>query len=129
LRVLRFAPAKLSLMMRKSSPATCVNCGLPAQSPMAQTLGAVVSNRSLTRIYPRASNPTPAFSSPMSCVFGTRPAATRMSLPGHAAATPEARRLVERFEWHYTPKHGSWLDLAESELGVLSLWDSTQARS
>src|SRR4030095_4615871 len=32
----------------------------------------------------------------------------------------EARRLVERYEWHYTPKHGSWLDLAESELGVLS---------
>jgi DDE superfamily endonuclease len=32
----------------------------------------------------------------------------------------EARRLVERFEWHYTPKHGSWLDLAESELGVLA---------
>jgi hypothetical protein len=27
---------------------------------------------------------------------------------------------VERFEWHYTPKHGSWLDLAESELSVLS---------
>jgi hypothetical protein len=32
----------------------------------------------------------------------------------------EARRLAERFEWHYTPKHGSWLDLAESELGVLA---------
>src|SRR5258707_3421076 len=32
----------------------------------------------------------------------------------------EARRLVERFEWHYSPKHGRWLDLAESELGVLS---------
>jgi hypothetical protein len=32
----------------------------------------------------------------------------------------EARRLVERFEWHYTPKHGSWLDLAESGLAVLS---------
>ena len=30
----------------------------------------------------------------------------------------EARRLVERFEWHYTPKHGSWLDMAESELSV-----------
>ena len=32
----------------------------------------------------------------------------------------EARRLVERFELHYTPKHGSWLDMAESELGVLA---------
>ena len=32
----------------------------------------------------------------------------------------EARRLVERFEWRYTPKHGSWLNLAESELGVLA---------
>jgi hypothetical protein len=32
----------------------------------------------------------------------------------------EARRLTERFEWHYTPKHGSWLDMAESELGVLA---------
>ncbi len=32
----------------------------------------------------------------------------------------EARRLVERFEWHYTPKHGSWLNMAESELSVLS---------
>ena len=30
----------------------------------------------------------------------------------------EARRLVERFEWHYTPKHGSWFDMAESELSV-----------
>jgi hypothetical protein len=37
-----------------------------------------------------------------------------------AFPAPEARRLVERFEWHYTPKHGSWLNLAESELGVLS---------
>jgi hypothetical protein len=32
----------------------------------------------------------------------------------------EARRLVERFEWHYTPKHGGWLNMAESELGVLA---------
>jgi hypothetical protein len=37
-----------------------------------------------------------------------------------AFPAPEARRLFERFEWHYTPKHGSWLDMAESELGVLS---------
>lgn len=32
----------------------------------------------------------------------------------------EARRLIERFEWHYTPKRGSWLNLAESELAALS---------
>jgi DDE superfamily endonuclease len=32
----------------------------------------------------------------------------------------EARRLVKRFEWRYTPKHGSRRDMAESELGVLS---------
>jgi len=37
-----------------------------------------------------------------------------------AFPAPEARRLVERFEWHYTPKHGSWLNMAESELGTLS---------
>jgi hypothetical protein len=49
------------------------------------------------------------------------------NLNTHAAASlyqafpaAEARRLVERFEWHYTPKHGSWLNLAESELGVLA---------
>ena len=37
-----------------------------------------------------------------------------------AFSPAEARRLAERFEWHYTPKHGSWLDMAESELAVLS---------
>jgi DDE superfamily endonuclease len=49
------------------------------------------------------------------------------NLNTHAAASlyqacpaAEARRLVERFEWRYTPKHGSWLNLAESELGVLA---------
>jgi DDE superfamily endonuclease len=31
----------------------------------------------------------------------------------------EAKRLADRFEFHYTPKHGSWLDMAEIELGVL----------
>jgi hypothetical protein len=32
----------------------------------------------------------------------------------------EARRLANRFEFHYTPKHGSWLNIAEIELSVLS---------
>lgn len=32
----------------------------------------------------------------------------------------EGRRLCERFEVHYTPKHASWLNMAETELSVLS---------
>lgn len=31
----------------------------------------------------------------------------------------EARRLINRFEFHFSPKHGSWLNMAEIELGVL----------
>ena len=30
----------------------------------------------------------------------------------------EALRLKERIEWHYTPKHGSWLNMAEIEIGM-----------
>ena len=33
----------------------------------------------------------------------------------------EARRIAERLEIHYTPKHGSWLNMAEIEIGVLAL--------
>lgn len=34
--------------------------------------------------------------------------------------TPEeAHRLMGRFEWHYTPEHGSWLNVAEIELSIL----------
>ena len=36
-----------------------------------------------------------------------------------AFAPEEARRIAEKLEWHYTPKHGSWLDMAEIELSVL----------
>ena len=32
----------------------------------------------------------------------------------------EARRLVQRFEFHFTPKHGSWLNMAEIELSALA---------
>ena len=32
----------------------------------------------------------------------------------------EARRIAERLQVHYTPKHGSWLNMAEIEIGVLS---------
>jgi hypothetical protein len=32
----------------------------------------------------------------------------------------EARRIAARLEFHYTPKHGSWLNMAELEISVLS---------
>ena len=32
----------------------------------------------------------------------------------------EARRVIQRLEFHYTPKHGSWLNMAEIEFSVLS---------
>jgi len=39
----------------------------------------------------------------------------------YATFSPEkARDLCERFEFHYTPKHGSWLNMAEIEIGLLT---------
>jgi hypothetical protein len=32
----------------------------------------------------------------------------------------EAKRILDRLEFHYTPKHGSWLNIVEIEIGVLS---------
>jgi hypothetical protein len=38
----------------------------------------------------------------------------------YEAFEPEqARRIAAKLEWHYTPKHGSWLNMAEIELSVL----------
>lgn len=37
-----------------------------------------------------------------------------------AFAPEEARRITKRVEFHYTPKHGSWLNMAEIELGVFT---------
>lgn len=49
-------------------------------------------------------------------------------------APEEARRLLDRLEFHYTPKHASWLNMAEIEISVLNRQclkrriDSAQAR-
>jgi hypothetical protein len=37
-----------------------------------------------------------------------------------AFAPAEARRLIRKLEFHYTPKHGSWLNMAECEFAVLA---------
>lgn len=38
----------------------------------------------------------------------------------HAFAPHEARRILARVEWHFTPLHGSWLNMAELEFSVLA---------
>ena len=35
-------------------------------------------------------------------------------------APEEARRIAAKIEWHYTPEHGSWMNMAECELSVLA---------
>src|SRR5208337_2513610 len=81
------------------------------------------------RQHPGLSSPLIAKSDPMTWGVGNCDLITLLqdNLNIHAKSSlyqafpaPEARRLVQRFEWVYTPKHGSWLDLAESELAVLS---------
>ena len=37
-----------------------------------------------------------------------------------AFAPEEAQSIAQKIEWHYTPEHGSWLNMAETELSVLS---------
>jgi len=44
----------------------------------------------------------------------------KLASPYEAFEPERARRLAERFEVHHTPKHGSWLNVAEIELSVLS---------
>ena len=48
------------------------------------------------------------------------------NLSTHTAAAPyhtfppaEARRVIRRLEFHYTPKHASWLNMVEIEIGML----------
>jgi hypothetical protein len=51
---------------------------------------------------------------------------SRTSLHTHTPASlyetfppAEARRILQRLEFHYTPKHGSWLNMAEIEIAIL----------
>ena len=32
----------------------------------------------------------------------------------------EARRILDKTEWHYTPKHGSWVNMAETEIRIMN---------
>ena len=39
---------------------------------------------------------------------------------GHQLEPAQARRLLDKLEFHYTPKQGSWLNMAEIEFSLLS---------
>ena len=68
-----------------------------------------------SRTCSRSTTPTPSGS----CWCKTTSTPTPASL--YEAFPPaEARRLADRLELHYTPKHGSWLNMAEIELAVLA---------
>jgi hypothetical protein len=61
--------------------------------------------------YPTAEQPVPVMDN-----LNTRTLAALYEVVEPA----EARRLIEKLEVHYTPKHGSWLNMAEIEFSVLS---------
>ena len=42
-----------------------------------------------------------------------------LAAPAMAQDDPEADRIAEKLEFHYIPKHGSWLNMAEIEFSVL----------
>ncbi|MCY4300674.1 MAG: transposase, partial [Aestuariivita sp.] len=44
----------------------------------------------------------------------------KLSTLSDTFAPAEAKRIADRFAIHYTPKHGSWLNIAEIEINVLS---------
>ena len=65
-------------------------------------------------------------------VEGYYPQAIKMRLVQDNLNTPDgaslseafcptkARELLDRIEFHYTPKHGSWLNMAETEIGIMN---------
>src|SRR5262249_21536969 len=86
-RVLRVSPARLSLMILKSSAGTWGNCGLPAHSPTAPTLGALVSIPLFTPMYAPASQSTTGFFK---------------SNPGGVRNAPRRDQHVTTFDFSFT---------------------------
>ncbi len=56
-------------------------------------------------------------------VLGQNKLSTHMPASPYATfQAPEARRLAARFEWHHTPRHGSWLNMADCPCWPASAW-------
>ncbi len=95
----------------------------------------VRAGRALGRLAPRLRSPNaaPSRTTPRCCAIWSRSATRRPSAsawcrttstptrPAHSTrpSRPEqARHILTRLEFHYTPKHGSWLNQAEIEISV-----------
>ena|SRR4028119_1248504 len=52
--------------------------------------------------------------------YNFTPMSMILIIPWSAFIPAEARRILDKLEFHYTPKHGSWLNMAEIELSVLT---------
>jgi DDE superfamily endonuclease len=72
--------------------------------------------RTASETWSMSTIPTPS----RSCWCKTTPSTHTPASLYAAFPPPEARRLADKLELHYTPKHGSWLNMAEIELAVLA---------
>ena len=82
-----------------------------------------VTDRHTAVVSPTSSRICPIRISPQPrglCSWRTTSTPTNQRHSTKHSPQPKLVALVERFEWHYTPKHGSWLNMAEAELSVLS---------
>src|SRR6266498_2093172 len=99
--------------------ATCSWCAsrLPAGATSWSATGAPASTgRTASRTW--STSTTPMLSG--SCWCKTTPNTHTPASLYEAFEPAEAKRLADRLELHYTPKHGSWLNMAEIELAVLA---------
>jgi len=93
---------------------------------------APLEGKRLTYVSPGATRTSKDYAEFMRMVSGWFPGADRITVVQDNLSThskgafytafpaPEARELARRFEFHFTPTHASWLNVAESEISVLA---------
>jgi hypothetical protein len=94
---------------------------LPAGATSWSARGAPASTgRTASRSWSTSATPTPSRSCWCTATPSTHTPASLDEAFAPAEAKRLADRLADRLELHYTPKHGSWLNMAEIELAVLA---------
>jgi transposase len=117
--VARGRPARIDYEYRRAGTANLFLCFEPRAGWRHVAVTAQRTNQDFARQmrdlvdvhYPKA----PVIAVVLDNLSTHSPAALYQTFPA-----AEARRLIKRLEFHYTPKHGSWLNMAELEFAVLS---------